>query len=123
MKIIKVMDDWPKVPQFPISLYHDMSIDHLQALLQRTLQTLVKHVAISHDCMDALQQHIPHRSMAQQAGHSTAGDTILSQRQPQRYVGTNMAMPEAIRPESALVDALARDLPPLPLLHTILRTF
>ena len=30
VKIIKVMGEWPEVPQFPISLYHDMSIDHLQ---------------------------------------------------------------------------------------------
>ena len=53
VKTAKVMDDWLEVHQFPISLYHDMSIDHLQDLLQRTLQTLVKPVAIStglHGC-------------------------------------------------------------------------
>ena len=42
VKAVKVMDELPEVPQFPISLYHDMSIDHLQDLLQCTLQTLVK---------------------------------------------------------------------------------
>ena len=33
VKTMKVMDEWHEVPQFPISLYHDMSIVHLQGLL------------------------------------------------------------------------------------------
>ena len=109
------MDDSPELPWFPISLYYDMSIDHLQDLLQRTLQTLVKLVSTSQDCMDARQQHIPHRSLAWQADHNAACDTILSQRQPQCYVGMNMAMPEADRPEGAPEDAPTRDPSPPPL--------
>ena len=119
MKTIKGMHDWLEVPQFPNSLYHDMLIDHLQDLLQRTLQTLVKLVSISQDCMEALQLHIPHQSLAQQADHNAACDnTILSQRQPQRYVGRSMAMQEAVRPEGAPVDSPARDpAPPPPPAH------
>ena len=33
VKTVEVMEDWPKVPLFPISLYRDMSIDHLQDVL------------------------------------------------------------------------------------------
>ena len=102
-----------------MSLYHDMSIDHLEDVLQRTLQTLVKPVSISQDCMDALQQHIPHRLLAQQGDHTAACDTILNQRQPQRHVGRNVAMPEAVRPEGVCVWMhLHATLPSLPLLHT-----
>ena len=53
VKIVKVMDEWREVPQIPISLYHHMSIDHLQGLLQRMLQTLVKpvyHIAAVMHC-------------------------------------------------------------------------
>ena len=41
MKTVKVMDEQLEVPQSPVSLYHDMSIEHLHDLLPRTLQTLV----------------------------------------------------------------------------------
>ena len=49
VKTVMVMDEWPEVPHFPISLYHDMPSDHLQDLSQRTLQTLVNPVSISRD--------------------------------------------------------------------------
>ena len=118
LKSVRLMDDWPESPPFPISVYHDMLIDHLQDMLQRTLQTLVKPVSISQDCTDALQQHIPHRSLAQQVDHNATCDTLLSKRQPQRYGGRNMAMLEAVRPEGAPMDALARDpTPPPPPTH------
>ena len=124
VKTVKVMDERPGFPRFPISLYHDMSIDHLQDPLQRTLQTLVKPVSISQDCMDALQQDTPHRLLAQQASHNTACDTILRQRQPQRYVGRNVSMPQAVRPErSARGCTCTRPCPPSLLLHTTLMTF
>ena len=120
VKNVNVMDDWTKVPQFPISLYHDMSMDHFQALWQRTLQSLVNSVALSQDYMDALQQHIPHRSLAQEVDHNAACDTILSQRPPHCYVGRTLAMPQAFRHEGAPVDAPTRDrAPPPPPAHNL----
>ena len=57
-------------------------------------------------------------SLAQQADHSAACGTILSQCQPERDASRHLAMSEAVRHKSVPVDASARDpVPPPPAAH------
>ena len=98
-----------KSPNFPLLCTMTCQLIVCKTSLQRTVQTLAKPVSISQGCMDALPHHILHRLLAQQADHIAACDTILNHRQPQRYVGGNLAMPEAVRFEGVRLDAPARD--------------